>query len=79
MVRGVHKGDRHDSSTQTVPSRKPTRRLYRGVGDGNESTWTPIGTAWPNQDGQGFSITCDAIPLTDRVVMRAITEKVKGR
>lgn len=54
---------------------KPTHRLYRVVGDGDASSWTPIGAAWPNKDGQGFSISCDAVPLQGRIVMRAITEK----
>lgn len=56
-------------------AKKPTHRLYRVVGDGKAATWTPIGAAWPNQDGQGFSIAWDAVPLTGRVLMRAITER----
>lgn len=54
---------------------KPTHRLYRVVGDGESASWTPIGAAWPNKDGQGFSISCDAVPLQGRIIMRAITEK----
>lgn len=54
---------------------KPTHRLYRVVGEGKKSTWTPIGAAWPNKDGLGFSISYDAIPLSGRIMMRAITEK----
>lgn len=54
---------------------KPTHRLFRVVGDGEKANWTEIGAAWPNKDGQGFSITCDAMPLSGRIVMRAITEK----
>lgn len=55
--------------------RKPTHRLYRVLGDARTAIWTPIGAAWPNKDGQGFSISCDAVPLTGRIVMRAITER----
>lgn len=63
-------------TTQTkFPGRKPTHRIYRVVGEGKASTWNPIGAAWPNQDGQGFSISCDAVPLQGRIVMRAITER----
>jgi hypothetical protein len=63
-------------TTQTkFPGRKPTHRIYRVVGEGKASTWTPIGAAWPNQDGQGFSISCDAVPLQGRIMMRAITER----
>lgn len=43
--------------------RKPPHRLYRILGDGQDSSWTPIGAAWPNKDGKGFNLTCDAISL----------------
>jgi hypothetical protein len=28
-----------------------------------------------NRDGNGFSINCDAVPLTGRIVMREIVER----
>src|SRR6201994_5041281 len=59
----------------TQSGRKPTHRLYRVVGDGKRSIWTPIGAAWPNKDGMGFSLQCDAIPLQGRLVLRAIIER----
>lgn len=59
--------------------RKPTHRLYRVLGDGEGAIWTPIGAAWPNKDGQGFSISCDAVPLQGRLVMRAISERDEAR
>ena len=55
--------------------RQPTHRLYRVLGDGQDASWTPIGAAWPNKDGKGFNLTCDAIPLTGRLVLRFITER----
>ena len=57
---------------------KPTHRLYRVVGDGESASWTPIGAAWPNKDGMGFSLSCDAVPLQGRIVMRAITERTEA-
>ncbi|KCZ97770.1 hypothetical protein HPO_12985 [Hyphomonas polymorpha PS728] len=63
---------------QQPQGRKPTHRLYRVVGDGKLATWTPIGAAWPNKDGMGFSIQLDAIPREGRVMLRVITEKVEG-
>ena len=57
---------------------EPTHRLYRVVGDGAGAIWTPIGAAWPNKDGQGFSLTCEAMPLTGRIVMRAIVERAEA-
>lgn len=53
----------------------PTHRLYRVDGEGSSARWTEIGAAWPNKDGQGFSIACAAMPLEGRIVMRAIRDK----
>lgn len=61
-----------------LPSRKPTHRLYRVQGDGPDAIWTPLGAAWPNKDGLGFSLSCDAVPLTGRIVMRRIEAKAEG-
>ena len=58
-----------------LPRRKPTHRLYRVMGDGQGAIWTPIGSAWPNKDGQGFNLSCDAVPLQGRIVLRLITER----
>lgn len=64
------------TTTQTKqPGAKPTHRLYRVIGEGEQASWTPIGAAWPNKDGHGFSISCDAVPLQGRIVMREIAEK----
>jgi hypothetical protein len=59
--------------------RRPSHRLYRVLGDGPDSIWTPIGAAWPNKDGLGFSIVCDAVPLQGRMVLRAIQERAEER
>ncbi len=53
--------------------RKPTHRLYRVLGEGEAAIWTPIGAAWPNKDGKGFNLSCDAVPLQGRLVLRLIS------
>jgi hypothetical protein len=63
------------SHQSSLLARKPTHRLYRVLGDGTAAIWTPIGAAWPNKDGMGFSINCDLLPLHGRIVMRAIVER----
>ena len=64
------------ATTQTKPAgAKPTHRLYRVNGDGENANWTPIGAAWLHRDGNGFNISCDAVPLQGRIVMRLITER----
>lgn len=59
----------------TTSTNRPTHRLYRVEGEGKSANWTEIGAAWPNKDGAGFSLTCDAVPLRGRIVMRKITER----
>lgn len=67
------------TKTTTKPTgAKPTHRLYRVTGEGKQASWTPIGAAWPNKDGHGFTISCDAVPLQGRIVMRAIAETKEG-
>jgi hypothetical protein len=61
-----------------MPGRKPTHRLYRVTGDGDNASWSPIGAAWLHRDGNGFSISCDLIPLHGRIVMRLNTERPHG-
>lgn len=59
--------------------KKPTHRLYRVVGEGKSAIWTPIGAAWPNQDGKGFNISCDAVPLQGRIVLRLNEPKTEAQ
>lgn len=54
---------------------QPTHRLYLVTGNGKAASWREIGAAWPNRDGQGFSLTCTAMPLTGRIVMREVNDK----
>lgn len=61
------------ASTET--GNKPTHRLFSVAGQGNKANWTEIGAAWPNKDGLGFSLSCDAVPLQGRIVMRTISER----
>lgn len=64
------------TSTQTqTTGAAPTHRLYCVTGTGESASWREIGAAWPNRDGNGFSLTCDAMPLQGRIVMRATTAR----
>jgi len=60
------------TSAAAEAPRRPTHRLYRVNGEGSAAIWTPIGAAWPNKDGKGFNLNCDAVPLTGRIVLRLI-------
>lgn len=58
-----------------IAANQPTHRVYVVKGDGENARWTPIGAAWANKDGKGFSVRLDAAPVTGRVVMRVITPR----
>lgn len=59
-----------------LPGTKPTHRIYLVIGEGKSAFWTPIGAAWPNRDGEGFSLQYDALPVVPgRTVVRRITER----
>lgn len=62
----------------TTETNSPAFVLYRVDGNGPDARWTKIGAAWPNRDGKGFNILCDAVPLQGRIVMRAYTPKPKA-
>ena len=62
----------------TTETNSPAFMLYRVDGNGPDARWTRIGAAWPNRDGKGFNILCDAVPLQGRIVMRAYTPKPKA-
>ncbi|HAJ48732.1 MAG TPA: hypothetical protein DCL54_19310 [Alphaproteobacteria bacterium] len=55
----------------------PAFVLYRVEGDGKNAVWTKIGAAWPNRDGKGFSLKCEAVPLAGRMLLRAYEPKPK--
>jgi hypothetical protein len=42
-----------------------------GKGESRKGFWTRIGTAWPHEDGEGFNILLDALPVDGRIVLRA--------
>lgn len=41
----------------------PAFVLYRVEGEGRNAVWTKIGAAWPNRDGKGFSLKCEAVQI----------------
>ncbi len=64
------------SKSETKPAgQKPTHRIYIVTGEGEKSSWRPIGSAWAHKDGQGFAINVDALPLQGRIVMRIAKDK----
>lgn len=43
-------------------------------GEGQDDFWLPIGAAFPHQDGDGYNIVLQALPIDGRVVLRVPKE-----
>ncbi len=59
----------------TLNTRAPSHRVYTVKGEGKTARWIEIGAAWANSDGNGFSVTLDALPNDGRLVVRVPSEK----
>jgi hypothetical protein len=50
----------------------PTHRVYavKKIGDDKKkSHWTEIGAVWAHQDGKGFNVKLDFLPLADAEIV----------
>lgn len=63
------------TNTTAKSPKRPSHAVYVVQGDGDASRWVRIGAAWPNKDGNGFSMQLDAAPILGRVVMRAAKDE----
>ena len=66
-----------DTTNQaSTPSKAPSHVAYQ-VRDreGKKAFWTKIGSAWAHNDGKGFNIQLEAVPLDGRITLRVASEK----
>ncbi len=65
------------AADQTKVGNLPLFHLYsiRDRGRKEKAIFCKIGAAWPTQDGTGFSIQLDALPISDRIVLLEPSEK----
>ncbi len=66
----------HTKTTETTGSKAPSHVVYH-VRDreGQKGFWTRIGSAWSHNDGQGYSIQLECLPIDGRITLRVATEK----
>lgn len=50
-------------------TKKPALIAYAVTGEGKQAFWTRIGSAWPHQNGEGFNIELNALPVNGRIVL----------
>lgn len=59
-------------------STEPTHLLYSVQGKAEKKHWGRVGAAWPHQDGNGFSLVLDCVPLSGRIQMRVPLQGEEG-
>jgi hypothetical protein len=71
LVRG---GDavRISERSATKSLRQPAYRAYTVIKrEGQDDFWQALGAAFPHQDGKGFNIVLQALPIDGKIVLRA--------
>lgn len=48
---------------------QPSHRAYAVTKRGDKSFWREIGAAWAHQDGSGFNLKLDYLPLNDAEIV----------
>ena len=55
---------------------QPAFRVYSVIPrDGKDDYWLNIGLAFPHQDGKGFNVMLQALPLNAKLVLREAAEE----
>jgi hypothetical protein len=62
----------NDQTTSKTPSHYAYHVRPR---DGKAGFFTKIGAAWPHNDGKGFSIQVEMMPLDGFISLRSVDEK----
>lgn len=70
------------STEPTSSSRRPTHRVYSVFrrNENDKGRWTEIGAAWAHNDGKGFSLKLEHLPLNGGdIVVRIPEDKAQGQ
>jgi hypothetical protein len=58
-------------------SNRPSHRVYAVTKNGKQGFWQPIGAAWAHQDGEGFTLRLEYLPLNDaEIVVRTLKAEI---
>ncbi len=65
-----------ENTTASTGSKTPSHIAYQ-VRDreGKKGFWTRIGSAWSHNDGKGFNIQLECVPLDGRITLRLANEE----
>ena len=55
---------------------KPAFRAYTVIKrDGKEDYWLNLGVAFPHEDGEGFNVLLQALPIDGKLVLRTYQDE----
>lgn len=65
-----------ENNTASTGSKTPSHIAYQ-VRDreGKKGFWTRIGSVWSHNDGKGFNIQLECVPLDGRITLRLANEE----
>lgn len=64
------------ATKQNKVAKKPSFDVFQVIELGkNKSYWNRIGAAWTHEDGEGISVTLNAMPLDGRIILRTVKDK----
>ena len=64
------------TDSKTNPAKSPSHIAYHVRNDnGDQKTWTRVGSAWPHADGKGFNVRLDTVPQDRLITLRVIKSK----
>jgi len=54
-----------------MANQQPTHRAYTVIKrEGQDDFWLPIGAAFSHQDGDGYNVVLQALPIDGKIVLR---------
>jgi hypothetical protein len=64
------------NTQETNGAKAPSHVVYH-VRDSNKGKgfWTRIGAAWAHNDGKGFNVQLESVPLDGRISLRVASEQ----
>lgn len=60
---------------QNNDKKGPSHGVYIVQGEGAKAHWLKIGAAWYHGDGKGANIILEALPLSNKIVVREFSAK----
>lgn len=60
-------------------AKKPAFTVWTVTGEGKQAFWTRIGSAWPQNHGEGYNIDLRALPVNGRIVLMPPKDDDRGQ